>query len=527
MKPFLFAFLFLFWAGKPLAAQSTYWQQKLNYRINVSLNPSLQMLQGHEEIDYINHSPDTLNEIWIHIWANAYSDESTALYKQVQADKELRKKMKKNAKGWIDSLQFTINGKKISYQEEPGNKDIIRLPLPVPLAPGDTATIATPFRVKLPAYFSRSGFSGDQFMICQWFPKPAVYDTKGWHTFPYLDQGEFYGEYGSFSVNINLPSHYVVAATGSLQTAAEAKQYRETGIFNALQSDHRKYKKYEAIAGQPSKLLEYRADSVHDFAWFADPDFIIQYDTLQWATGRITDVFTYRQPGGNPEWQNSLQFVKDAVKAYSGWLGEYPYPVVQAVEGPSNESSGGMEYPMVTLITSPGADGESLDAVITHEVGHNWFYGILGSNERDYPWMDEGLNTYYQFRYEAEKYRANSIFGKMIPAELRKLEPGEFLKRIYPALNTLPAREPINTSSTQFANKEAYSTVVYIKTAIWFFLFEQGYGRETVDQGMKAYFNEWKFRHPQPENLKAALEKAAGRKLDDWFALLQQEGNFR
>ncbi len=213
-------------------------------------------------------------------------------------------------------------------------------------------------------------------------------------------------------------------------------------------------------------------------------------------------MFSYGQTSGNKTWKNSISYIKDAVRHYSGWIGEYPYPVVQAVEGPKNLSSGGMEYPMITLITSPNAKEEEMDAVITHEVGHNWFYGILGSNERDHPWMDEGLNTYFQFRYEAEKYRTNSLFGSMIPKDVKELPEAEFQARIYQVLNSIPADKPINTGSTGFTNKDDYGIVIYVKTAVWMYILENYLGRDVLDKGLQSYFTKWQFRHPQPEDFK-------------------------
>lgn len=507
-------------------AQAPYWQQELDYRIQVTLGEN-KTLSAYLDLSYTNHSPDTLNIIWFHIWPNAYRNEATALYKQMSADKELKKKIRKAARGWIDSLNFTVDSKPSRFELDKENPDIGKLLLPAPLQPGQSCRIQTPFFVQLPPYISRSGYNGNQYMICQWYPKPAVYDRKGWHTFPYLDQGEFYGDFGNYSVSISLPANYVVGATGTLTTAAELAEYKRTGTLNRNAADEKFAFYSPANWKQAIKTLTYEARNVHDFAWFASPDAVIRYDTLQLASGSNIDVFSYARPEGNAAWKNSTDFIKDAIRHYSRWLGEYPYPVVQAVEGPSNESSGGMEYPMITLITSPGADATYLDAVITHEVGHNWFYGILGTNERDQPWMDEGLNTFYQFRYEAEKYRANSVFGRSLPEGLRKLDEGPFLEIIYKGLNNLPAKQPVNTSSAAFPNKEEYSTVVYLKTAIWFFILENAIGRAELDKGMQAYFREWKFRHPDPEDLKAVLEKSSGMQLNAVFDLLNQSGNFR
>lgn len=503
-------------------AQKDYWQQEVHYTIQVALNDKMHSIKGSEELEYTNHSPDTLNFIWFHLWPNAYKNGNTALAKQLAADKSNEKKVIREP-GYIDSLHFKINGQPAQTISDTANIDMIKLVLPQPLLPGAHVSISTPFFVKLPNYYSRSGYDGQQFMICQWYPKPAVYDRKGWHNFPYLDEGEFYSEYGSFKVNITVPAEYVIGATGTLQTQPELNKYKQLGIEN---NKGLKEVTYKTTTPGKSKTLQYYGDHIHDFAWFASKSFIVRYDTLQLAEGdSIVNVFSYGQPGGNKQWKNSTTFIKDAVRHYSRWIGKYPYPVVQAVEGPGNLSSGGMEYPMITLITSPKAGEEELDAVITHEVGHNWFYGILGSNERDHPWMDEGINTYFQFRYEAGKYRANSIFGSMIPKDVRELPEDEFQQRIYEVLRSLPAQKPINSVSTAFTSKDEYGIVVYIKTAVWLYTIEKAIGRDALDKGVEAYFNDWQYRHPYPEDFKQEIEKASGKKLDDLFALLDKEGN--
>ena len=506
-----------------LSAQQNYWQQEVHYKIDVTLNSNEKSIKAFEELEYINHSPDTLNYIWFHLWPNAYKNEKTALYEQYKkGDKEGLSKFKKSVKGYIDSLAFKINNVAIMVEEDKENIDMVKLLLPKSLLPGGKITISTPFHVKFPTYFSRSGFIDDAFAVCQWYPKPAVYDKNGWHPMPYLNMGEYYSEFGTFTVNITVPSNYVVAATGSLQNADELKKYIESGTLNKKRKEN--FIPYQTNPSATTKTLQYKAENVHDFAWFADNDFIIQYDTLQLSSGKVIDAFTFFSAKDNTQWSKSVDFVEDAVRNYSKWIGEYPYPVVNAVEGPGNVSSGGMEYPMVTLITSPDANAETLDAVITHEVGHNWFYGILGSNERDHPWMDEGLNTYYQFRYEAEKYRSNSVFGTSLPADLKQKGPAEFLGIIYNALNEIPMEEPIETASEKFSNKDTYGMVIYLKTAIWAYILEQSLGREKFDEAMQVYFNKWKFRHPYPEDFKNILEETSGKQLVEFFDLLKRKG---
>ncbi len=500
-----------------------YWQQEVNYRIKITLNDKQHTLSGDLTLEYTNHSPDTLHFIWFHIWPNAYKNDQTALYKQVFKGRD--EKLHREAyKGYIDSLDFSVDGQKAKTAAHPEHIDIIKVLLPAPLYPAAKITIQTPFFVKLPYYYSRSGYQGGQYMICQWYPKPAVYDRKGWHPMPYLDMGEFYSEFGNYTVDITLPAGYVVGATGVMQTDSEKESYKETGTKNKKESRPERYFVSDPFT---TKTIRFEAENVHDFAWFADKDFIIRYDTMALPSGKQIELYSFHQPSGNKLWVNSIQFIKDAVNKYSDWVGEYPYPVVSAVEGPRNNSSGGMEYPMITLITSPSADLESLDAVIAHEIGHNWFYGILGTNEREHPWMDEGFVTFYEFRYEAEKYRSNTILSRMLTNSVKSLDSDAFLTRIYNALNKYPAEQPVATKTAGFANTGQYGLVVYIKAAIWVFIAEKQMGKEKFEKAVKDYFSEWKFKHPDPEDLKRSFERSYGAPLDDLFELLNHKGNFK
>ena len=518
---------FSVFGSSSLLAQSTYWQQQLRYTIQAELNENEKSISGFESIVYKNNSPHTLEYIWFHNWPNAYKNDSTALMRQIQKEPENPKKKTKVGYGSIDGLDFKVNNEtaRTEPHSNPQYIDIIKVLLQKPLAPGDSVTISTSFKVMLPLYFSRSGYSETEFMACQWFPKPAVFDQTGWHEFPYLDRGEFYSEYGDFDVKLTVPSSYVVGATGILMTKEESDQYKRVGAINTEKP--KKPALYVPSAGAQTKTLTYSAKHVPDFAWFADKDFVIQYDTIHLRSGRVIDAFSYYHNKKKTVWKNSIDFVKDAVKKYSGWIGEYEYPVVQAVEGPANNSSGGMEYPMVTLITNPDATDESLDAVITHEVGHNWFMSMLGSNERAHTWMDEGLNTYYQFRYEAQKYRSNSVFGNGIPANIKQLPADKFLGVIYNAIQqNLPMQSAMDIPADQFPTRDDYGIVSYVKTALWMYMLESSASQEKTDLAVKNYFSKWKHKHPQPEDMQAAFEEALGIDLKDFFLLTKKEGKF-
>jgi hypothetical protein len=189
----------------------------VNYKIDVRLDEKQKTLDGIVSIDYFNFSPDTLNFIWFHLWPNAYKNDQSAFSEQLLENNrtdfyfsDLEKR------GFINQLNFKIDDQDATFINHPQHHDIIKLNLPKPILPGQTINIQTPFHVKLPYNFSRGGYIDSAFQITQWYPKPAVYDKDGWHEMPYVDQGEFYSEFGSYDVKINVPEKYIVAATGKM-----------------------------------------------------------------------------------------------------------------------------------------------------------------------------------------------------------------------------------------------------------------------------------------------------------------------
>lgn len=505
-------------------AQDSYWQQHLDYKIDVALDDKNNTLKGNLSVVYKNNSPESLDFIWFHIWPNAYKNDSTALFQQLKNDPTSEEDLTKVTRGEIDGLNFKVDGKmaRTEPHSNPNYIDIIKVVLPKSLKPGESATISTDFLVKLPSYFSRSGYADGQFMATQWYPKPAVFDKKGWHEFPYLSMGEYYSEYANYKVNITLPGEYVVGASGVLQSKEELTQYKTIGAKNTANRTGSP----ELYKGKAAnKTLTYYAENVPDFAWFAEKGVVIQYDTVKLASGKTVEAFTYYKNKPATIWNNSIDYTKDATRAYSNWIGEYQYPTVQVFEGPKNNSSGGMEYPMITLITVPDAKKEYLDGVITHEVGHNWFMSMLGSNERLHTWQDEGLNTYYQFRYEAEKYRANSVFGDQIPSNIKELPIDRFQSALYGAMKQIPMNTAIDIPANDFKTSEDYGLISYVKTAMWLYELEKRVGIAGVDKAMQQYFKEWSGKHPQPEDMQASFEKTLGIDLDDWFSKLKKEGS--
>lgn len=502
--------------------QKEYFQQKTNYQIQASLNREVKTISGLLSVDYYNASPDTLPFIWFHIWPNAYANSNSALGQAIQRDKELKKTTKKAEPGYLDSLNFTQNGTPLRTAPHPEHIDIIKVYLEKAVMPGTWVTVKTSFKNKLPAYFSRSGFSEEQFVATQWYPKPAVYDREGWHPMPYLDMGEYYANFGDFKVSLTVPDDMVIAASGTLQNTDELNAYKTTG----LQNNNKDLKSGKQVAFQQkgTKTLDYLAENVHDFAWFAMNTALVQYDTCMLSSGKIIDVFTYYRPESRTEWVNAMDYLKAGIRFYSQELGEYPHPQVSAAQGPRNVNSGGMEYPMITLITVPEKEmNTQLESTIVHEAGHNWFQGVLGTNERKYPWFDEGFNTFYQMLYEARQGK-NSIFGDRLPPSMANLPANEFFNIVMQTLASIPFTYPVNTPSGDYNSKQDYGVTAYFKGAVWLYFLRSRMGVEKFEKGMKAFYNTWKFRHPAPADFQAIMEQTAGYSLKETFELLETSG---
>jgi len=500
-----------------LFAQENYWQQEVDYMIDVTLDDQQHMLHGAESFIYHNKSPKSIDRIYIHLWANAYRDNNTAFARQ-----QLRNRSwdfytaPDSIRGYIDSLNFKVDNQAVKWEYlAEDTPDVAIIWLNQPLEPGKRLTVSTPFRVKLPGDFSRMGHTGQQYQITQWYPKPAVFDQNGWHYMPYLDLGEFFSEFGSFEVTIHVPENYKVAASGNLQNISERNW------LDSLATAHGKMDSFPELqeATAPKfKALRYTLEQVHDFAWFAGKDYYVKKGhVLLPNSGRKVTTFAFFEGGKSAKrWTEAQKYVDSSVYYYSKWIGDYPYDYCTAVQG-ALSAGGGMEYPTVTVI-SAGGSARELDLVIAHEVGHNWFYGILGSNERDYPWLDEGVNSYYEARY----------------MKLRYPQDGAGLKTNLPGLNfslddldldqlawLFSARRGKdvalwNTPSHDY-DSETYGTLVYKKTALELNYLAAYLGQQEFDKRMQAYFSQWKFKHPSPDDFRRSLEKGKGDKNVSWF----------
>ncbi|MBK8226450.1 MAG: M1 family metallopeptidase [Flavobacteriales bacterium] len=508
----------------PCALTAQYFQQQVDFTISVRLDDERHILHGQESFAYSNNSPQALDTLWIHLWPNAYKTRGTALCEQMNRTGDLSLHFAKDGNcGAIDSLDFMVDGVKTQWGFHARHIDIGWLKLPTPVQPGARITVSTPFRVKIPdGRFSRLGHSDQAYYITQWYPKPAVYDATGWHPMPYLTQGEFYSEFGSFDVSITLPANYVVGATGLLQSEEErawmdslaAAPYVETQKFYL---DKQRIK-LNAIPPSSSrtKTIRFVQDRVHDFAWFADKRFIVRKGSVQLPrSGEEVTTWVMYTPKNAKVWDEAITYVNESVRFYSEHVGDYPYDACTAIDG-TISAGGGMEYPTITVIGNM-PDKQGLDNVIAHEVGHNWFYGILGSNERDHAWMDEGMNSFLELRYMRERY-PGSGFSIGVPG-LKKTaahlsDPHRSQSELAYRLNARRnLDQPLSLSSDDFTSMN-YGTGVYMKTALVMDHLMAYLGEEIMDKCLLAYFKEWRFKHPRPEDMKAVFERESGQDLN-------------
>ncbi len=517
-------FLFFFFGAVQFAQAQNYFQQQVDYKIEAVLNDKNHSLSAFQTIEYTNNSNQSLSEIWFHIWPNAYKNQQTALSKQIlENGNEAMYFSSPLQRGYIDSLDFRVDEQPVVWQYDTQHIDICKLTLNTPLKSGEKITITTPFYVKIPvSSFSRLGHYKQSYQLTQWYPKPAVFDQQGWHAMPYLDQGEFFSEFGSFDVRITLPENYVVGATGDLQTPSEQQWLDQKSIEGKAFVDSLQSKSVLSDSIVPSstrtKTIRYTQENVHDFAWFADKRWHVLKSEVELPSSK-EKVALYAMFLNHEAhlWKNSMEYMHDAIYYYSKWNGDYPYKQMTAVDAPIS-AGGGMEYPNITVIGA-SRNAQVLETVIMHEIGHQWFYGVLGSNERDYPWMDEGINSFNELRYMQTKYPNLTLLGDNPKKMAKKFDLDRPYQHQYYLSYLLGARlgtdQGLSTKSKDYTYMN-YGTNVYMKSAVLFNYLFHYLGQKTFDQCMQQYFKDFKFKHPYPKDVQAVFEQVSGKDLS-WF----------
>jgi len=460
--------------------------QRPVYKITATLDTfSTDTLRGTIDISWTNRSNDVLDKLGIHLWPNAYSNRTTALVKQMldQGDITLFRAPKTDLGGLFD-LDFTSSSLKLKLIPNKNNIDIAWLQLNEPLYPGATIHFSSPYTLIIPKSFSRIGHTGDSYQLTQWYPHIAVYNEQGWHTMPYLNQGEFFNDFADYEVVINVPQRFKVAATGTLLST------RQNG-----------------------DLIEwnFKAENVIDFAWFASPTF--RHETLKVDVGRSESVElnVYIDSWLNDNWKSAVLYAERALKFYSDWLGPYPYPQMSVVYTPFSRA-GYMEYPMVAQIGNTD-DPIFLDRVIAHEIGHTWLYGILASNERTYPWLDEGFNSFMEEQYMKTYYKdpEDLVFPKVLDSD-KSMDHYDAFQHIIRFNGDL--QPPLTPPEHQ--QNDQYLFSAYVLPVQGLNMMMSMVGSVKMKQMLRQYFEEHKFTHVTPSDVRTSFESTCDCDLN-WF----------
>jgi len=470
-------YLFLFVSTGLLAQNNTwYWQQKVDYTMDIDVDVKNHQYQGKQTIVYTNNSPDTLHRVFYHLHFNAFQPGSEMDVRSLSiADPDKRvedriSKLSPSEIGYIRPSSLTQDGKDLSYKVV---GTILEVTLNTPILPNANTTFMMEWDAQIPIQIRRSGrdnAEGVALSMTQWYPKLAEYDFQGWHADPYIGR-EFHGVWGDFKVSISIDKDYTVGGTGYLDGTPKTKRGKKTWVFDA--------------------------PNVHDFTWAADPDYI--HDTYQGPNG-VTLNFYYKN---NPEiienWKKLQPKTAELLTYFNTHIGPYPYKQYSVIQG----GDGGMEYAMCTLITGE-RKFESLVGVTAHELAHTWFQFLLATNESKHEWMDEGFTSYISNHAMNEVMQEN------------KENPTASSYRGYYYMANSGQEQPLTTHADRYNTNTAYGINAYGKGSI--FLSQLGYiiGKENLDKTIKRYFAEFKFKHPTPNDVTRVAEKISGMELD-WY----------
>jgi hypothetical protein len=398
-------------------------------------------------------------------------------------------------RGFIEIASLTCDDESLRYRVD---ETVMTVFVPRPIDTADSITFLVNYYLKIPTTFDRIGYAGDHYEMVQWYPKLCVFDEEGWHREPYHVLGEFYGEFGTYDVTIDVPGTFVVAATGE-RVAEQDKEFLDSLVI----SNKRMY------VGE-RKTVKFYAEHVHDFAWVCDPDYIVKKYSVD-----SSDVYIFYVRQHEKSWQHAGQYAVDALERYNQWYGHYPYTSVSVVDGYYRD---GMEYPGLVII---GIDEDPFtrffELVIAHELAHQWFYGIVGSNEIDEAWLDEGFATYSEIRYLEDKYGREHSLIKLpfIPRLSRRY----YHKASYYITQTNKLEKPILTPAHEFIDVPfAYMGVVYSKSALFLFNLEGLIGREKFSRILRRYVEAYTYKHSKTEDFIRICNQESERDLQPLFS---------
>ena len=473
-------------------------QRIANYKIDARLDPVKHQVSASETLGWTNTGMTPVDRLPFHLYLNAFKNESS-LFMRSSRGVSRGVEASDSGWGWIQIESVQIGGTElVTKLKKPDPKDpdetVIELPLSTPLEPGRTIEISFKFTAQLPEVFARTGYKGEFHLVGQWFPKIGVRTgpagAERWECLPLHANSEFFADFGIYDVALTVPSTYVVAATGVLAKASEAPGGTRT--------------------------FSYHAEDVHDFVWMADPYMEVMSGQAKLDDGTVEVRVVYR-PEQKQFAQRHLEAAVGAIERFSAWFAPYPWPIVTVVDPPMDATmaAGGMEYP--TLVTTTGdtvfaRPGIRLPEFVTvHEIGHNWFQGMLASNEPNEAWLDEGVNMWADAKVMDDLYgsRTSGVDWMGWQAELAAL-----VRAAATDPDALPS--PIASAAYAFVDDRTYNDASYLSTMRALRTLEQLVGSSKFAAALKEYVKRWAFKHPTEHDLFGVLSETLDLDLN-WF----------
>lgn len=485
-----------------------YWQQHVDYKMELSMDVNNYRYNGKQELVYTNNSKDTLDRVFYHLYNNAFqpgSEMDARLKAIADPDKRMVKSFKRGTETVKESRISTLKPDEIGYLKITNFKQdgavvankvagtILEVNLAKPLLPGKSTVLTLDFEGQVPLQIRRSGRNSEEgvaLSMTQWYPKMAEYDFEGWHADPYIAR-EFHGVWGNFDVKITIDKDYTIGGSGYLQNKNEiGKGYEDKGV--------------EVKYPKKTKTLTWHfiAPNVHDFAWGADKEYI--HDMIIGENNVELHFFYKNNPKYLENWKKMQPKTAELLSFFNKHVGQYPYKQYSVVQG----GDGGMEYAMCTLITGNRSYG-SLVGVTAHEFAHSWFQHVLATNESKHEWMDEGFTSYISDL---------AMRTVLPPKDAKELEASPFADAYanYYYMVSTGREQPQTTHPDRFEENMIYGITAYSKGEV--FLSQLGYiiGQDKLDQTLKRYYTDYKFTHPTPNDFKRTAEKITGAHLD-WY----------
>jgi len=479
--------------GSPLS------ERIVAYQIEGAYNAKTHTLDATEVLTYTNRTGTTLSKFPFHLYLNAFQPKSTFMTEAQQTgingmeqDSEWRDKH--FGSNEVKSLEIVGSGdvtKQMKFvSPDDGNADdrtVFEIALPKPLPPNQSVQFRIHFVAQFPEVVARTGYKRDFLMAGQWFPKVGVWWNGAWNCHQFHAMTEFFADFGTYDVKLTLPAKWNVGASGEMTGAKDN--------------------------GNGTQTVSFHAEDVHDFAWSADPATKVVEDSIKLSSGTVK-IRMLMQPGHMGSSARYMDALKGTMRKFDEWIGPYPYPQITVVDPPHGAvAAGGMEYP--TLIT---ADTSWLmpksvlipEVVVEHEFGHQYWYGMVATNEFENAWMDEGINSYMEAKVMDALYGKSTSY---VNSRLGTLgERGMFLTEYVPSSD----RDPLSRPGWLFLDEGSYGGNNYGKTALVMLTLENLVGEKTVMRGLRAYFDRYKFKHPRPQDFTASMNEAMGQNLD-WY----------